>query len=101
MAASVSFTKGCYTGQELVARVDSRTAGAPFRLRVLAPGPGAAAVAVGDPVLHDGTDRGVVTSVAATAAGPLVLARVHRAVADGDEVLVGGATATVPVPDAP
>ena len=29
---SVSFTKGCYTGQELVARVDSRKAGTPYRL---------------------------------------------------------------------
>ena len=26
---SASFTKGCYTGQELVARVDSRVAGVP------------------------------------------------------------------------
>ncbi len=28
---STSFTKGCYTGQELVARVDSRSAGTPTR----------------------------------------------------------------------
>ena len=30
--SSVSFTKGCYTGQELVARVDSRKGGTPYRL---------------------------------------------------------------------
>jgi folate-binding Fe-S cluster repair protein YgfZ len=30
--ASVSFTKGCYTGQELVARVDSRGGNVPRRL---------------------------------------------------------------------
>jgi folate-binding protein YgfZ len=33
--ASVSFTKGCYTGQELVARVDSRGSNTPRHLRVL------------------------------------------------------------------
>lgn len=32
LARSVSFTKGCYTGQELVARMDARGANAPFRL---------------------------------------------------------------------
>ncbi len=30
--AAVSFTKGCYTGQELVARVDARSSKPPFRL---------------------------------------------------------------------
>lgn len=30
--AAVSFTKGCYTGQELVARVDARSTRPPFRL---------------------------------------------------------------------
>ena len=33
--ASVSFTKGCYTGQELVARIDSRGNNVPHRLRGL------------------------------------------------------------------
>ena len=32
VAEATSFTKGCYTGQELVARVDARGAAAPFRL---------------------------------------------------------------------
>ena len=32
MAACVSFTKGCYTGQELVARLDARGANVPWRL---------------------------------------------------------------------
>ena len=31
--ATVSFTKGCYTGQELVARIDSRGSNVPRRLR--------------------------------------------------------------------
>ena len=33
--ASVSWTKGCYTGQELVARIDSRGNNVPRRLRLL------------------------------------------------------------------
>ncbi|HXW79616.1 MAG TPA: hypothetical protein VEJ84_08955 [Acidimicrobiales bacterium] len=41
--ASVSFTKGCYTGQELVARIDSRGSNVPRRLRALVlSGPAAA-----------------------------------------------------------
>jgi tRNA-modifying protein YgfZ len=58
---AVSFTKGCYPGQELVERMDSRAAEAPKSLRRLD-------VPVdtrpGDPIV-DGTDEvGVVTSVA-------------------------------------
>lgn len=50
--ASVCFTKGCFVGQELVARIDSRGAATPRRLRRLvvdgpAP-PAGAAVVVGD-----------------------------------------------------
>ena len=35
IAASVSFTKGCYTGQELVARIDSRGGNVPRPVRLL------------------------------------------------------------------
>ena len=62
---AVSFTKGCYPGQELVERMDSRGADAPRSLRIVAaadvpddPEPGAALVA------GDGTEVGVITSVA-------------------------------------
>ncbi|MGH9190034.1 MAG: YgfZ/GcvT domain-containing protein [Acidimicrobiales bacterium] len=60
---SVSFTKGCYTGQELVARIDSRGGKVPRRLRGLSvaadglPAVAGAAIAVG------GKEVGVVTSV--------------------------------------
>ena len=60
---SVSFTKGCYTGQELVARINSRGGVAPTRLcGVLGPadrplGPGATLMAGGE-------EAGVVTSAA-------------------------------------
>jgi len=75
----VSFTKGCYTGQELVARIDSRGGNVPRHLRRLAisgaaPPPGS--------TLHDGTGKevGVVTSVATTGDGAVALAYVGRAV---------------------
>lgn len=55
---SASFTKGCYVGQELVARIDSRGNNTPRRLYGLrladsaVPAPGAAVVAAGAPVGH-------------------------------------------------
>ena len=62
-AVAVDFRKGCYPGQELVERMDSRGAAAPRRLRVLDVEPGAAP---GDRIVHDGADVGVLTSVAGT-----------------------------------
>jgi folate-binding Fe-S cluster repair protein YgfZ len=59
--ASVSFTKGCYTGQELVARIDSRGGNAPHPVRGLRI-PGRADV--GAPVTSvEGRDLGKLTSV--------------------------------------
>lgn len=59
-SAAVSFTKGCYPGQELVERMDSRGASAPRLLQVVDVPAGAAA---GDAVLRDGAEIGVITSV--------------------------------------
>jgi folate-binding protein YgfZ len=60
-AVAVSFTKGCYPGQELVERMNSRGAGAPRSLRVLDAAPGASP---GDPVVDEtGAEVGTVTSV--------------------------------------
>jgi tRNA-modifying protein YgfZ len=78
---SVSFTKGCYTGQELVARIDSRGGNVPRHLRGLVlegdemPEPGAA-VCVGDDVV------GTVTSAARSSdlAAPIALAFIARRV---------------------
>ena len=69
--ASVSFSKGCYTGQELVARIDSRGGNTPTKL-VGVRGP----VTVGDAVVIDGNEVGRVTS----AAGDVGLAFVRREV---------------------
>jgi folate-binding protein YgfZ len=61
--ASVSFTKGCFTGQELVARIDSRGGHVPRHLRGLVVGT-AERPSVGAPVVVDGAEVGRVTSVA-------------------------------------
>jgi folate-binding protein YgfZ len=58
---AVDFKKGCYPGQELVERMDSRGADAPRRLRILTVAEGAER---GDPV----GDVGVLTSVCGTRA---------------------------------
>jgi folate-binding protein YgfZ len=87
--ASVSFTKGCYTGQELVARIDSRGGKVPRPIRGLridgpVPAPGAA-------VLLDGAEVGRVTSAAASAAlGSIALATLARSVDPGAEVTLAG-----------
>jgi len=62
---AVSFTKGCYPGQELVERMDSRGADAPRSLRRLTVSEGAGA---GDPIVVEGDVVGVLTSVAGTTA---------------------------------
>jgi folate-binding protein YgfZ len=72
MEAAVSFTKGCYTGQELVARMDSREASAPTKLVGFV-----GAAAAGDPVHVDGREVGRITS----AARGVALALVRRDVA--------------------
>lgn len=89
--AAASFTKGCYTGQELVARMDSRGGAAPRRLRRVVgegtgPDTGATLTAPGT-----GKPAGVLTTVVPTEAGWAGLALVPRAVAVGDQVEVAGA----------
>jgi folate-binding protein YgfZ len=73
ISVAVSFTKGCYPGQELVERMDSRGAEAPHHLVVL---PLVAGDAVGGDVVVADTVVGTVTSVGSAQ----VLARVRRGV---------------------
>jgi tRNA-modifying protein YgfZ len=68
---AVSYTKGCYPGQELVERMDSRGSTAPRHLSVL---PRRADDVPGATVLHDGAPIGTITSVGTTQ----VLAYVKR-----------------------
>lgn len=85
---SVSFTKGCYTGQELVARINSRGGNVPRPLRTLRAD---TALRAGASVMADGAEVGTVSSVADS----LGLARVLRKVEPGSTVEVDGAAATV------
>jgi tRNA-modifying protein YgfZ len=102
--SSVSFTKGCFTGQELVARIDSRGGHVPRHLRGLVAG-AEELLPVGAPVVVDGAEVGKVTSVApAPGTGRAVaLAYVGRAVTPpaAAEVRHGGAGLPVTVVDLP
>lgn len=92
---TVSFTKGCYTGQELVARIDSRGSNVARRLRGLRlSAPVEAGVALG----FDGRDVGTVTSAAVSPIlGPIALAYVRRVVEVGATVTVDGGSVTAEV----
>ena len=101
--ASVSFTKGCYTGQELVARIDSRGGNVPRPVRGLLvdgdPAP------VGAAVTLDGKEVGHVTSSARSPAlGAIALAPISRTVEVGTRVdlaVDGGAARSATVADLP
>ncbi len=97
--SSVSFTKGCYTGQELVARIDSRGGNVPRPIRVLV-GPVGSAMDVGATVGADGDDVGRVTSATRPRPGvaALALAPMSRKIDSGAEVTVGDVGATVSDP---
>jgi folate-binding protein YgfZ len=87
---SVDFDKGCFLGQELVARIDSRGGNVPRHLRRLESLDGGA-MTVGTDLRHEGKSVGSVSS----AAGRLALAMVHRSVQAEDIVEVDGMRAVV------
>ncbi len=78
---AVSFTKGCYTGQELVARIESRGSNTPTRLRGIVVESGEVPP-VGATLDVDGDAVGSVTSAAWSTMldRPVALAYVKRAV---------------------
>lgn len=83
--ASVSFTKGCYTGQELVARIDSRGGNVPRRLCSLSWSEPAEVLAGADVVVGEGDQAEVVGQVTSAASrldapGGVALAYLGRAV---------------------
>jgi folate-binding protein YgfZ len=104
IAASVSFTKGCFTGQELVARIDSRGGHVPRHLRGLVVG-AEELPPVGAPVVVDGAEVGKVTSVARAPGTDhgVGLAYVRRGVTPPAtaEVRYGGGALPVTVVDLP
>ena len=80
--ASVSFTKGCYTGQELVARVDSRGNNVPRQVRALVLAGAEAPPPLGAEVTDQGKAVGAITSVAWSPSrrAPIALALLARSV---------------------
>lgn len=94
--ASVSFAKGCYTGQELVARVDSRGDNTPRKLRIIT---GGGAAAVGNELTIDGATAGTITSVASDGDGFVALAYIKRSALEAEALELGGQSVLVrPVP---
>ena len=78
---SVDFTKGCYVGQELVARIDSRGSNTPTKLRAVRFAADQSLPAAGAAIQADGDVIGELTSVTdATSGNPLGLAYIKRAV---------------------
>jgi tRNA-modifying protein YgfZ len=90
---TVSFTKGCYTGQELVARIDSRGGNVPRHLRRLR---SSELLEVGAELVAGDKVVGTVTSAAVSESeGPVALAYVGRAVEPGATVDAGGTAVQV------
>ncbi|MGE0455778.1 MAG: folate-binding protein YgfZ [Vicinamibacteria bacterium] len=89
-----SSSKGCYLGQEVVARLEGRGGNVNKQLRGLRLG---AAASAGAPVLREGREVGRVTTAAVSPRiGPIALACVHRnAFEPGTAVEIGGVAATV------
>ena len=95
---AVSFTKGCYVGQETVARLHWR--GKPNRhlrgLKLSAPAPSGAPLRLGE------REVGRLGSVAVSPVhGPIALAIVRREAGPGDELAVDGGSATARVVELP
>ncbi|MDE3221968.1 MAG: hypothetical protein KGL79_00885 [Acidobacteriota bacterium] len=81
---TISFTKGCFTGQELVGRLDARGASVPWRV-VTFDGPSVEAV---DACLHSSGPAGPqgVTSIVATPAGVRGFGVAHRTLLTRDDL---------------
>jgi tRNA-modifying protein YgfZ len=95
---AVSFTKGCYIGQETVARLHYK--GRPNRhlrgLRLSAP------AAAGDPLALDDREVGTIgTACLSPALGPIGLAIVRREAEPGDVLTVAGGPVTADVVELP
>ena len=89
---AVSFTKGCYVGQETVARLHYK--GKPNRhlrgLRLAEPAERGTDILLGDKVVGR-----LGSTCVSPRLGPIALALLRREAAPGDTVTVGGATAAV------
>jgi tRNA-modifying protein YgfZ len=94
--ADVSFNKGCYIGQEIIARMESRgkLAKRLVRLALAAPAEAGAEISAGT------KSAGVLTSAAAGPDGVIGLGYVKTAVLDDQPPLTIGDISVTPLPDA-
>lgn len=92
--ADVSFNKGCYTGQEIIARMESRGKLAKQLVRLRADGP----LAVGDAITAAGKNAGIITSAAEGPDGFMALGYVKTAVLESKSALMVGDTAVYLTP---
>lgn len=94
LAEYASFSKGCYIGQEVVARLDARGGHVNKTLRGLTL---SAPVAAGTALTAEGKEVGRITTAAVSPRhGPIALAYVHRSsLAPGTVLHAGDASATV------
>lgn len=88
----VSFTKGCYIGQEIIARMESRGKLAKKLVRLRSD----EALSPGDAIRANEKQVGTVTSAAATPQGYVALAYVKTAVLEKESALTVGETAVYP-----
>lgn len=84
--ADVSFNKGCYTGQEIIARMESRGRLAKQLVRLRADAP----LTAGAELTADGRVVGSVTSAGVGPAGPLALGYVKTAALQAEAPLASG-----------
>ena len=93
MTAAVSFTKGCYVGQELTARVNARGGNVPRHLRSFEL-PAGATASPGDPIVvvgdQTGASKGTVTSatVDPSTGTTVAMGYVHRSVSEDARLTV-------------
>ena len=87
--ADVSFNKGCYTGQEIIARMESRSKLVKQLARLRADGP----LTAGDDIMAAGKKAGAITSVAEGPDGFVALGYVKTAVLEEGSELAAGDTA--------
>jgi folate-binding protein YgfZ len=95
---AISFTKGCYVGQEVIIRVMHRGHGRIARRLVRLVLPGAALPSRGDKVFSGGQQVGEITSAVESpkVGGPMAMAYVHRdQTGPGTALLVNGSKAFV------
>ena len=94
--SAVSFSKGCYVGQEIVARIESRGAVNRLLVQLEAEAP----VEVGEEIAREGRALGSVTSAAVSPRrGPLAMGYVRSKAAEpGTELQIAGRPARIAGP---